>query len=729
MELNRRAATGSLSELFGKRTLDSDRLSRTLGFSRLAKTSWKCLLDSAKQDLEAYANGVNAYLASCPKRPLEFKLLNHHPEPWRPLDSVAYGRLQMWALTTGASSELIYAQLIEAVGEEKAAELALFYPPENPITLKNELAELEINQLRLDSMLNTAVSPFLGKGSVNGSGRGCNGWVISPERSQTNHAILANDMHLPVGTPSTWHIQHLQSDDGFKVAGFTQPGLPYVMMGHNEQIAWGATMAYTDGEDLFLEQFDDKRPFHYQHKGQWLEAEQIEEQINIRGRTPHTETVLQTIHGPIISTTLYSDQPTKIALSSVALNPNLTMDGFGLLNEAQNWQQFETAVSRIQAPSLNLLYADQKGNIGHYLTGQVPIRVKGTGTLPNIGWTGEYEWQGVVPFSQMPHAVNPKDGLIISANHKIVSDEFPIFLGNVWRNGYRAKQIEQLLQDKTAVTPQACAHIQQDVFSLAAQHICQHLAHLESESPATQYCLSQLQLWDCHLTLTSTPTTIFQTFIVHLTHVLLAQLPQSLRHSLLGLGPHSNFQPVNDFQGQWLISLLNILANPRSKWLPHPSKEATLLRCLDQTAVTLQNQLGANGEHWQWQHHHHVTFKHALGEQTPLNHLFNVGPIPVGGDGYTILQSSMQPNSVSNHAFSNNAISVSTRMIVDLNNWNQFQLIHAPGQSGHRHHLNYDDLLPLWANGRFVQLPWEKSAILNNVKNSLRLLSQKRSFK
>ena len=455
MELNRRAAHGTLSELFGKRTLDTDRLSRTLGFTRLAKTTLECLSDQAKRDLQAYTKGVNAYLESRGKRPFELKLLNHKPSPWQIIDSVAYGRLQMWALTTGASSELIYAQLIEAVGLDKAQEWGIVYPPENPVTLQNT-GTIGTN-LKLDKMLNPGEnsSTFLGKG--NSHGRGSNGWVIGNSLTQSGYPILANDMHLPMSVPSTWHVQHLESNDGFKAAGFTQPGLPYVMIGHNEHIAWGATMAYTDGEDLFVEQFDKKRPFYHKSQNKWQPAQEIREKINIRGNKSHTESVIQTTHGPIVSDSLIQADGEKIALASVALIPELTMDGFGLLNEAKNWSEFKTAVSRIQAPSLNLLYADKAGNIGYALTGKQPIRRQGRdGTVPNEGWHGQHDWLDLIPEDQMPSAFNPPTAKIISTNNKIASDAYPYFLGKMWRNGYRAKRIVQLLDMDTAVTLQKC---------------------------------------------------------------------------------------------------------------------------------------------------------------------------------------------------------------------------------------------------------------------------------
>lgn len=729
MELNRRAAHGTLSELFGKRTLHTDRLARTLGFSRLAKTTVSLLSTQAQTDLQAYTDGVNTFINSRSKRPFELYLLNHTPTPWQIIDSVAYGRLQMWALTTGASSELIYVQLRSAVGEEKAKEWGIIYPPENPITLP--YASDLIQRLRLDKMLNggDAGTPFLGKGSSHG--RGSNGWVVGKALTNSNQPLLANDMHLPMSIPSTWHLQHLQSDDGFKAAGFTQPGLPYIMIGHNEHIAWGATMAYTDGEDLFIEQFDAKRPFDYKVKNEWKPAQQFRELIKIRGQKPHLETVMQTHHGPIVSGSLIErSNPHKIALASVALTPELTMDGFGKLNEAKNWFDFQTAVSRIQAPSLNLLYADRNGNIGAALTGKQPIRPKGRdGTMPNEGWHGKHDWQGLVPIEQMPFQLNPPNSKIISANHKIVPDTYPVYLGKMWRNGYRAKRIAELLADDTAVSPQKCRQIQLDDFSIPAQKICSYLIDLKPKSPLAQGYLKHLHSWDFRMSTRSIETTIFQIFISHLMQEVARSVPAPLQMSLFGLGPHENLQPVNDFQGQFLTILLNMLENPESKWLKSTQKNRILEVCLEKTAVSLEANFGKNPEDWRWGKHHQITLKHPLGIVKPLSNLLNIGPIPISGDGYTVHQTSMHPHTVQNFDFQNNAISVSTRMIADLSDWNQFEVIHASGQSGHWQSPHYADLVALWKNGRFIKMPWEKSAIKSKMIDSLLLLPQKQIIK
>ncbi|MCB8988714.1 MAG: penicillin acylase family protein [Ardenticatenaceae bacterium] len=442
MEINRRAASGTLSALLGPLTLDTDRLSRALGFARLAAQSWQSLDEASRADVLAYTAGVNALLETTSRLPLEFALLRHHPAPWQPLDTIAYGRLQMWALTNGAMGEMVTAQLNDRVGAALAAELLPEPPPENPVTLPQGI---EVN------WRGTAVSPFLGKGG-DGAGRGSNAWVISGDHTTTGQPILANDMHLPLGTPSLWYFVHLRSDDGWHVSGFSQPGLPYVLVGRNAHIAWGATLAYTDCEDLFVEEFHPHNPALYRSGDAWRTAQTITETIPIRTRPPHTEHITLTHHGPLLPFPPspphpLTPTPPHLSLSSTALHADAPLDGFARLNQACDWAEFSTAVSHIHAPSLNLLYADDQGNIGYWVTGRVPVRGQGDGRSPAPGHDPAYDWIGHIPPADMPHALNPAAGFIVSANHKIVDEaDYPHYLGRIWRDGYRARRLEQLIR-------------------------------------------------------------------------------------------------------------------------------------------------------------------------------------------------------------------------------------------------------------------------------------------
>ncbi|MBK8901378.1 MAG: penicillin acylase family protein [Anaerolineaceae bacterium] len=711
MELNRRAANGTLSAVFGPLTLETDRLSRTFGFARLAHATLASLGEQARQDLTAYTIGVNAYLASQPVLPIEFALVKHRPQPWEMLDSLAYAHLQMWALTHGAFGELVKAQLLQQVDQDLARDLLMQYPENFPATLPDGIEE---NAQWIDAWQGTAVpwqNPFLGKGNLDGAGRGSNGWVIAPEHSASGGAILCNDMHLPIGTPSIWHFQHLRSDDGVHVAGFTQPGLPYVMVGHNGRISWGATLAYTDCEDLFIEKLHPDDPTCYQFGDTWRQAELFEEVIEVRFQKPHRETVTCTHHGPLIHR-LMANEPQPLAYSSTALRGGCTVDGFGWLNMAGNWDEFVTAVAHIHAPSLNLLYADRQGNIGHWVSGQVPRRADGDGSVPAPGWTSTHEWIGIVPFHEMPHALNPKSGYIISANHRLLPPENTSHnLGQMWRNGYRAERIRQLLHGQPTHSQADCRRYMVDQLSLPGLEMVALLQAMPTPAdlpPESELALTLLRQWDGRLTTDSVGGAVFEVLVEQLTAALLQQrIPADMIAPLLGQGLSENLHPVNEFQGYWLVNLLRILDEAPVTWFASvATRNKLIFDCLGQSTAVLQQTLGEDPAMWQWGQLHQAAFQHALGRVTTFGPIFNVGPMPVAGDGNTVAQTGMRPGS-----FACCGVSVSSRLIVDMSAIEKAEAILAPGQSGHLGSPHYADLAPLWLQGENFPILWHENDV------------------
>jgi penicillin amidase len=697
MELNRRAAHGSLSAVFGRITLDTDRLSRSLGFTRLAPKTWSRATQQAQADVMAYTSGVNAYLQSGQPLPLEFRLLRHQPDPWQPLDTIAYARLQMWALTEGASAELVAAKLIDYLGEARARELFPHYPAESPVTLPDGL---EMNLL-----WQTAAAPFLGKGLLNGAGRGSNAWVIAASRSATGHAILCNDMHLPLVTPSIWHFQHLHSNDGLHVTGFTQPGLPYVLVGHNAYIAWGATISYIDCEDFFVEKLHPTDPTQYEFEGQWRQAEVINERITVRGQADHIETVICTHHGPIIPHFQPAEVSTQaLALSSTALDVNIDFDGFGLLNQAKNWQDFVTAIAHISSPSLNILYADSQNNIGHWVSGRVPVRANGDGLTPAPGWTGSHEWLSTIPFAEMPHAFNPQQGYIVSANHRLMNDDYPHYLGQMWRNGYRAQRLEQLINSQDKLSVADCQRFQMDLLSIPGQKLVSLLSHLETADAEANIALEWLKTWDGWLDVTTIGGTVYEIFLTQLAQAALSShLEIPLMYRYLGAGLHPQLSPVNEFQGYWGVTLLRWLTSAETSWLPAgEERDLLLVQCLSATTAVLRQTLGDDPQKWHWGRLHQVRFPHPLGLIRPFDYFFSPGPYPIGGDGDTVLQTSIRPDM----PYENNAVSVSSRHIVDMGNLSEAVAIMAPGQSGHPGSPHYDDLIDPWCQGHYFTMPW-----------------------
>lgn len=713
MELNRRAANGELSAIFGRRTLDLDRLSRTLGFARLARASWERLDEVSRADLQAYADGVNAFLGSRPPLPVEFGLVQHRPTPWSPLDSLAFARLQMWALSHGAMGEIALSRLVAAMGEEKASHLNIEYGLENPVTLPGGI---EVNRLQGAGLARAVAAPFMGKGTLDGSGRGSNAWVIAPGRSGTGHAILCNDMHLPVATPSLWYYLHLRSEDGLHVAGFSQPGLPFILVGHNEHIAWGATLSYADCEDLFVERIRRDDRTEYLFGNRWLAAETFDESIQVRGSRDWVERVVVTHHGPIVSDVIPGNGQV-MALSAVALKVEAAFGGFAGLNEASNWDEFVEAVSTIESPSLNLLYADTQGNIGHYVSGKVPVRAKGDGTRPTPGWSAEYEWTGEVPFSEMPHALNPKTGYIISANHQLVDGSYPHFLGKVWRNGYRARRLDELIGGVELISLEMCQRFQLDLKSIPGIKLVSQFADFKATSTEAQCCLDLLRAWDGWLGPESVGGAVFEVLLVQLAEAILApHMEEDLRQQLLGTGPNPLFAPVNEFHGYWPATLIRLLESDSKTWIP--DRQALLEGCFKNTWRELCQRLGDDPGRWQWGRLHRVNFAHPLGMVPPFDLVFNQGPYAIGGDTNTVAQTGIRPEL----PYDNNGISISARMVVDMGDMDKARAVYAPGQSGHLGSPFYGNMIGAWLEGESFPMTWSEAAVVAASENQLTLV-------
>jgi penicillin amidase len=444
-------------------------------------------------------------------------------------------------------------------------------------------------------------------------------------------------------------------------------------------------------------------PTQYEFEGEWRQADVIKERISVRGHADHIETVIRTHHGPIVPHFQSDEQPHQaLTLSSTALQPDIDLDGFGLLNQAENWQDFVTAVSNIQAPSLNFLYADVQNNIGHWVSGKAPVRAEGDGLTPAPGWAGTHEWIGTVPFNEMPHSLNPQRGYIVSANHRLVNDDYPHFLGKMWRNGYRAQRLEQLINSQPKISVADCQRFQMDVCSIPGQKLAHLLSHLETADAEAKLSLEYLQNWDGQLDEACVGGAIYHVFLTQLAQAVLEpHLGTRLMHRSLGAGWHSQMSPVNEFQGYWGPTVLRWLTAEKSSWLAAGAeRESQLVKCLAETTAVLRQTLGDDPQQWQWGRLHQVRFPHAMGVMRPFDHLLSPGPYPIGGDGDTVLQTSIRPDA----PYENNAVSVSSRHIVDMGNLAGALAILAPGQSGHLTSPHYRDLIEPWRQGNYFSM-------------------------
>jgi penicillin amidase len=712
MELNRRTATGKLSELFGEVALDTDRAVRTFGFARTAQIDLDNAADDILDTIQAYSHGVNAFLQQpAVKLPVEFTLLRHTPEPWTPLDTMAFMRVLVWQLSHAWYGEIVRAQLNEAVGPEHAAELEIHYPATSPTTLPQGI---EFNAIDASGLLQALHGPFLDYG------KGSNAWCVSGSKTTTGQPFLCNDPHLPLMLPSLWYKIHLVGGS-MNTIGISLPGVPMVLIGHNARVAWGMTLAYTDCEDLFIEKIDPARPNKYRFRDELRTARVVREEIRVKGRAqPHVEEVTLTHHGPIISDVIgYPGK--RVAVNSMALRPSQVARGWLNLNRAAGWNDFVKAMRLIEAPQLNVPYADVDGNIGYWCTGRVPIRAQGKGDVPVPGWTGEYEWLGEVPFEEMPHALNPQQGYVVTCNHRLVPDGYPHFLGEVWMNGYRARRIVEVLESKSQVAIDDLRALQVDFFCVPGVEFAQRVGNLTADDPDVALALDLLRRWDGCLTPETIGGTVYEVARYTLVrNVLEAALSKSLVDQVMGKGFHPLLMTASEFYGHDTVTILRLLDDPQSWWMRQAGgRDAVLTRSLKQAIGWLRSTLGPDQSQWQWGKIHRATFPHAMALQKPLDRVFNRGPYPIGGDTDTVCQVAMLPDD----PYDNKAWAPTYRQIIDLGDLSRSQWIYAPGQSGQVGHRHYDDLIDPWRKGETIPMLWTREQVDDAAEGRLVLKS------
>ncbi|HEV2904881.1 MAG TPA: penicillin acylase family protein, partial [Pyrinomonadaceae bacterium] len=520
MDLQRRTARGELSEIFGQATLAQDKLHRTFGFGRIIDQAATNLDPKFNVAVTSYAKGVNAFIDSLTDQttPPEFRILQYKPRPWTPADSLAVGALMAEYLSSTWQLDVMRASLASLPKEKREALLPDTSPLDvlvvgtdrprsarssNPNAMEvvtvSPAVLAELNELiaaqRQSYELLGLTPPALE--AIHAS----NNWVVSGKRTATGKPLLANDPHIPASAPGIWYQTQLIAP-GMHVAGVTFPGLPGIVAGHNERIAWGVTNLGPDVQDVYIEKFDKANPTKYQTPSGLRDAEVRQEQIKVRKSFTTTATDTQTIdvtvtrHGPII----LEKEGTRYALRWTSLDPTtLQRVGFVEVNRARNWKEFTAALSHYRGPTQNFVYADVDGHIGYYGAGWIPIRKSGDGSVPYDGATDEGEWTGYIPFEKLPHLYDPPSGMIVTANQRVVGSSYPYFVSHVWASPYRARRIFGLLSAKPKLTTDDFRKIQGDVYSIGNKTFARQAAHafrLGSPDPQSLRIASELTDWD-----------------------------------------------------------------------------------------------------------------------------------------------------------------------------------------------------------------------------------------
>jgi penicillin G amidase len=732
MELDRHIAAGRLTELFGRGSKDSllhtDELLRTLDLYESAQDEYNIDDDTTRQELNAYAEGVNAFLrANQHSLPVELAVIGDQPQPWTALDSLAYGRVVALSLDSNWQQKYTRALLIGKLGVPAVDALYPPYPAFNPTLIARDGSAAPLNPptqqrastsgstlnslasaltsrmaqafvaLPTDGLMRADALDSLLSGIVDSIGS--NDWVVDGTVTSTHKPLLANDPHLGISEPAVWYEVSLRSP-AVNVQGFSFPGVPGVIIGHNAYISWGVTNVDADNTDLYVEHLDPVgHPNEYLYQGQWLPLGIRHETFKIAGSSQAvTLTVRTTGDGPIINDVVssLSGSSTLLSLKWTALQPGYRFAGFFELDRATDWKSFQAALADISI-SQNFVYADTLGNIGYQMSGCLPIRPAENDSLPVDGSSGAYAWQGCVPFSQLPSLYDPPTHIIATANNQIVPDSYPIYVSDQWDRGFRARRILDLLQASSSLTVADFERIQNDVYSEPAALLVPLITAAAPQAAGS----SVLVGWDDQLTRTSSAAAIYEATLGYLTRDLL--------EPVLGPSLYRTYQ-ANTSASNITLALYELLKQPSAPYLTSSAVDPLIIKALGQAMGQLTASQGSDPSKWQWGTLHTAHFAHPLSGTWPLSLAYGVAPLPRPGDSMTVDQGGAGGVTADPADYSQHSIP-SMREIVDLSNFDSSEWVIPMGESGQPFSGHYADLLPFWDRGRYQPMVFSPDAI------------------
>jgi len=695
MDLWRRTGEGKLAEILGSSALERDRFARLVRYRGDLKTEYESYAPDAQQIIEAFVRGVNFFIESSLKNgrlPIEFQLAGFKPEPWAP--EVCLTRIAGYVMTRNASSEVSRAQLLREVGAATADEFAETEPPR----------KLEVPQgLNLEGIDNKVLGAATAAGaSVNFSrSEGSNNWVVDGSLTSTGKPLLANDPHRTIALPSLRYLVHLVGP-GWNVIGAGEPSLPGVAAGHNERIGFGFTIVGIDQQDLYVEETNPVNPNEYRSRGQWARMRVEREQIKVKGKAEPVEVELKfTAHGPVI----YEDAERHRAyvLRWVGSEPGTAGYLASLsLDRARNWKEFLSALERWKVPSENLVYADVDGNIGWQVAGLAPVRRGWSGLLPVPGGEGRYEWQGFLPLAELPRVYNPARHFIATANNNIMPLGYKHELGYEWASPFRVNRITEVLSSaKSKFTVGDFERLQHDEVSLPARELTRLLKEVKGVNDELRPYVEMLTNWDGALGKNSAAALLYELW--------------SPKIGPAVFKPHVPAEVWPRIASRIsLIKTLETLKNPQPRWFgtdARAGRDAVLLKSLGEAVVDAQSRFGRDAAKWRWGSVHVTPFRHALSTNEERRALFDLPSPERGGDGNTV-------NATGGGNFRQTS-GASFREILNLADWDASVGTNVPGQSGQPQSPHYNDLLPLWAEGRYFPLLFSKKKIEEAAKERL----------
>jgi penicillin amidase len=700
LELLLRAGSGTLSELIGRDGLPIDRMSRRLGLRRTAQAQLEVIGPDVREVLEAYASGINQGLRrGLSRAPHELALLRRRPTPWTALDVLCFVGLQAFSLSSNWDAELARLKILIDDGPDAVAALDPSYPEWHPVAAPpGAPAGPTLDRLGAD------LATFQGLVPIGGAS---NNWAIAGSRTASGSPLLANDPHLAPRLPAPWYLAHLRTPD-WEVAGASFVGGPAFPIGTNGFAAWGITAALTDDTDLFLEEIGPDGA-SVREGDSIVPCDVIVEHIAVKGGEPVDERVLVTRRGPVITALLDETLTQALSMSAVWLRP-LPLRGFLDVVHARSFEAFRSAFAEWPGPALNVVYADREDHIGWQLIGQLPRRKTGNGTLPLQGSNLDNGWEEtLVPFEEMPFVSDPADGWVATANALPVADGSGPFLGIDFGDGYRVARIGEVLSGRNGWDVAAAQRLQMDVTCLPWREMRETVLALRTDAgpePKAAAALDLLEAWDGQMAAESIGASVYQAFSAALTRRLAQAKAPNAWPWAIGQG-FGQIVPRTLFSTRAMGRLVRLLRERPAGWFAVSSWGSEAIASLTEAIQMLEAGYGIEPSGWRWGHLRPLTLEHPLAVRRPLDRIFNLGPIPMGGDSNTPMQASSGPM----EPFGNPGFLANTRCVMDLGNPAGSRFTLAGGQSGNPLSPHYGDLFRLWQRGEGVQIAWADSEV------------------
>ena len=745
-------STGRLASLIGEPGVGADLLFRTFGFNRVALEEYENLPPEFKQDLIHYTDGINAYIESRPQNRLSlehFFLQFINPEykvgTYEPYYPLAWAKMMAYDLNGNFEQEIRNSKTYNTLTPEIAELLRPPYPDEHPYIVEEWEGKGSFTSVgksnNIEQLYQALFIKYVTKDLQTNQALGSNSWAISGEHTESGLPLLANDPHLSVQLPAIWyenglHCYPKNRDCELDVVGFSFAGSPYIVIGHNSHIAWGFTNMGPDVQDLFVEKINPSNPNQYEVDGEWRDMDRITEIIEVAGSEPIVIEVRSTHHGPIVSDRSYpvnlnpeEDQVSfadearielpdnfSVSLSWPALIPGNTFVGIRDFNYAKNWEEFRDASRLFEVPAQNLLYADVDGNIAYQSPGKLPIRAEGlVGDLPIPGWLSENDWQGFVPFEELPYTINPSSGYIITANQSVHPEQpWP----NYYARGYRAEAIErvinQYISEKISVDDMEAMQINN--FDYSAAYILPYVfnnVYVDSNilTAMKEWAISETKF---EMNKDSSGAAAWAVFYKNFAEQTFEELVVTDN-----LGNEISLQPGNsDSTSEIFRALLNDpnhilwddINTPQKENLTDILERALLLA--DERIVELFDT--DDYDKWSWGELHTITYPtNLLGEAgiPILTNLVNIGPVESGGSSFAINSTDWgfgEDFTIGSYP--------SMRMVVDLSNFDNSRTILPSGQSGHVMSKYYDDQVENWIENNMYILNFSREQVELNQK-------------